>query len=353
MIKTLIVDDSATFRSIIRRVLSTNDAIDIVGTSKDGSHALSFILSKKPDVVTLDLEMPGLDGISLLQEIGKRKKDDPELDKIKIIVVSAGDSQSAKASINALKYGAYDVVLKATGSGFDENIQHLTEKLLPRILETKKSETNEIPSKNIHLKDKCVLSKHNFKALLIGSSTGGPQALMKVLPKFTREIKVPILIVQHMPPEFTQSLADSLNKLTSLTVKEAEKGEILKSGTVYIAPGNYHLEMSLVQGDLCATLNKKPPENFCRPAVDVLFRSAAQSIDGECLALILTGMGSDGCKGLQLLKDKNAYAIVQDEESSVVWGMPGNVVEAGLADNILPLDQIGNAVQDLLIRHQS
>lgn len=357
MPKVLIVDDSAAYRTIIRRALSTEAAIEIVGTVRDGSHVISSIKTNQPDVVTLDLEMPGMNGLEVLKEIQEQKKEHAIFNKVKIIMVSANTREGANSSIQALQLGAIDIIEKPDASDFELNFELLKDKLVSKILQLNKS---HFPSKNTldnkssqAIIDKPLPSQFNPKVLLIGSSTGGPQALMELLPALDPDLPVPILIVQHMPKEFTKSLAESLNKITSKTVKEAEHDEELRSDTIYLAPGDFHMTTFRVGTKIQLRLNQSPPENFCRPAVDVLFRSASQVWENACLVLVLTGMGSDGTKGLKSLKRKGAHVLVQDEASSVVWGMPGNVVQAGLADRVLPLNQIASKVSLLVKKHQS
>lgn len=357
MPKVLIVDDSAAYRTILRRALSTEASIEIVGTVRDGSHVITSIKNLNPDIVTLDLEMPGMNGLDVLKEIQQQKDSDEIFKKVKIIMVSSNTREGANSSIQALKLGAVDIVEKPDESDFESNFEFLKGKLVSKILQLKKT---SLPQQNTGVNINTENHKKNPiptqfipRVLLIGSSTGGPQALMELLPALDPDLRLPILIVQHMPKEFTKSLAESLNKITGKTVKEAQHEEELRSDEIYLAPGDYHMTVLRVGTRIQLRLNQSPPENFCRPAVDVLFRSASQVWENACLVLILTGMGSDGTKGLKSLKRKGAYVIVQDQESSVVWGMPGNVVQAGLADRVLPLNQIANHTSLLIKKHSS
>ncbi len=333
----LIVDDSPTYRALIRRALTDEADIEVLGSARDGQQALESIAHFKPDILTLDLEMQVLDGLATLEQIKLRAQKEPAFAHVRVIVISAHTLDSADMTIRAFHLGAHEVVAKATGEDAEANFAHLKEQLLSKIHGlTFSHEGVKIATISDH--SKCT---NKFSAILIGSSTGGPQALAKVLPGICEASSLPILLVQHMPPVFTRSLAQSLDRVCSHTVLEVDDELEIMPKTVYIAPGGRHMTVAKnTSGRPVTRLNDQPPENHCRPAVDVLFRSAAEVYGGDVLAIILTGMGSDGTKGLAPLKRKGACVIAQDQASSVVWGMPGSAVKAGLVDQVVPLSEI-------------
>ncbi len=339
-IKVLVVDDSAFYRKIISEVLGMDSQIEVVGTAANGKIALDLIEKLNPDVMTLDLEMPEMDGIETLENIRKRNL------QVGVIVFSAHSKEGAELTFSALEKGAFDFVTKPSRSSFSENINEIRLSLIPKIKACYlKRKLRTPPLKQIP----DLLRNPSFPAIKkevvgIGSSTGGPNALKKIFSRLSPHISSPIFIVQHMPPIFTRQFAESLDKMSQIKVKEAENGEKISERTAYIAPGDYHMEVE----DERIRLHKGPPENNCRPSVDVLFRSMARTYGERTLAIILTGIGNDGLKGVKRLKEKGAYVIAQDEETSVVWGMPRAVVEEGLADKVLPLEQIPIAISKLV-----
>lgn len=369
-VRVLIVDDSAVMRKIIASALQKEPSIEIVGNAANGLQAIEAIQTCNPDVVTLDIEMPEMDGLTALREIRKENKYLP------IIMFSSLTHKGAQAAVIALTAGASDYVGKpanATG-GIDDAFKVLETELIPKIIglakriksrrareegaaEASKSNPPSISKTAIAAKPiapikapASLASKINkvtsgvvakpAEAVCIGVSTGGPEALMQVFSAFNAPLNVPIFIVQHMPADFTALLAARLSATGVMTVKEAEEGEIAEPGKVYIAPGGFHMTLSRPGTKTIIHLNTEPPENSCRPAVDVLFRTAADVYGSSLLAVMLTGMGYDGLKGTQLIKEKGGQVIAQDEASSVIWGMPGAVVQAGLADTVLPIDKI-------------
>jgi two-component system chemotaxis response regulator CheB len=373
-VRVLIVDDSAVMRKIIASALQKEPSIEIAGFAANGIQAIEAIQTCNPDVVTLDIEMPEMDGLTALREIRKENKYLP------IIMFSSLTHKGAQAAVMALTAGASDYVGKpanATG-GIDDAFKVLETELIPKIIglakrvksrreregagaSTQKPATSIAPKPLVILKPVApvkpitsiaskiskatsgVLAKP-AEAVCIGVSTGGPEALMQVFGAFNAPLSVPIFIVQHMPADFTALLAARLSATGVMTVKEAEEGEIAEPGMAYIAPGGFHMTVSRPGTKTIIHLNTEPPENSCRPAVDVLFRTAAEVYGNHLLAVMLTGMGYDGLKGSQVIKEKGGQVIAQDEASSVIWGMPGAVVQAGLADGVLPIDKITDEI---------
>lgn len=374
-VRVLVVDDSAVMRKIIASALQKEPSIEIAGFAANGLQAIEAIQTCNPDVVTLDIEMPEMDGLTALREIRKENKYLP------IIMFSSLTHKGAQAAVMALTAGASDYVGKpanATG-GIDDAFKVLETELIPKIIGLAKrvksrrereglSASSPKPTPSITSKPPVIprpttpvkpvttliaskISKATSgvlakpaEAVCIGVSTGGPEALMQVFGAFNAPLSVPIFIVQHMPADFTALLAARLSATGVMTVKEAEEGEIAEPGVAYIAPGGLHMTISRPGTKTIIHLNTEPPENSCRPAVDVLFRTAAQVYGSSLLAVMLTGMGYDGLKGSQVIKEKGGQVIAQDEATSVIWGMPGAVVQAGLADGVLPIDKITDEI---------
>lgn len=354
-IKVLIVDDSKIYRNFLAKSIENEDDIEIIGSVFNGKKALEFISgNQRPDVVTLDLEMPEMDGIETLKEINKINKNNPDMPDIGVIMVSSHTKRGANITMQCLEEGAFDFITKPDNDNPDKNLTDLNKQLVSKFrvffYRKDRQKLRELNQEKIKPETK-VSSRikqsidHEIKAIVIGSSTGGPKALSTLLPALTRSTDLPIFIVQHMPPFYTASLASNLDQKCGLaSVKEGTDGEIASFNTVYIAPGGKHMVVKKnTIGNIVVELNDSPPENNCKPSVDVLFRSAGLVYGGNILAIILTGMGNDGTKGLKPLKRKGGHVILQDEKTSVVWGMPGTAFEAGLGDEILPLDKIADA----------
>ncbi|MBU3575484.1 chemotaxis response regulator protein-glutamate methylesterase [Polynucleobacter sp. UK-Mo-2m-Kol15] len=374
-VRVLIVDDSAVMRKIIASALQKEPSIEIAGFAANGLQAIEAIQTCNPDVVTLDIEMPEMDGLTALREIRKSNKYLP------IIMFSSLTHNGAQAAVMALTAGASDYVGKPANAngGIDDAFKVLEHELIPKIIGLAKrvksrrdregraassqrpltatatlspsvSTKSLAPTTTIPpLASKVVkvtsgLLAKPAQAVCIGVSTGGPEALMQLFGGFNASLSVPIFIVQHMPAEFTKLLAARLSATGVMTFKEAEEGEIAAPGMVYIAPGGFHMTLSRLGTKTIIHLNTEPPENSCRPAVDVLFRTAADVYSGGLLAVMLTGMGYDGLKGSQMIKEKGGQVIAQDEATSVIWGMPGAVVQAGLADGVLPIDKMADEI---------
>ncbi len=348
MIKVLIVDDSATYRRVVQMVLSDLPDIEVVGTAANGKIALEKISRLSPDLLTLDIEMPILDGLAVLREI--KEKNLP----VGAIVLSAFTDEGAEATIRALKLGAFDFILKPTTTSMEESLDLLRKELVPRINAYKqtlviKRLTATRPSikfsDSTRLIEKKAYPKGKKPAVVcIGISTGGPQSLAKVIPHLPSDFPLPILIVQHMPPKFTESLAFDLDKRSKLKVKQAENGERVNPGIVYIAPGGKQMKVSRLSDDVIIRITDDPPVNNCKPAVDYLFRSVAYVYGGRAIAVIMTGMGTDGAIGCKLLKREGAIILAQSPETCVVYGMPRIPTEEGIVDSVVHLEDIADKI---------
>jgi two-component system chemotaxis response regulator CheB len=349
-IRVLIVDDSAVMRRIIMTTLLRHADIEVVGTAEDGLEAIEMIGRIKPDLITLDVEMPKMDGLTALKEIRKLDRELP------IIMFSSLTQRGGEATITALTNGASDYVGKPSDkTNMAEAMRVLEDELIPKIRELCKP-TPVKPSKIIPPKELIAevkqqvfakpsgLPASRIEALCIGVSTGGPAALMEIFEAWKAPLSVPIFIVQHMPPKFTELLASRLTSVGVIPVVEAQHGQEAFPGKAYIAPGGKHLELRKSGAKVVMMLNEDPPENSCRPAVDVLFRSAAKIYGSHLLALVLTGMGYDGLKGAVDIVNAHGSVLVQDEQTSVIWGMPGAIANANLAEKILPLGDIPNEI---------
>ena len=340
-IRVLVVDDSVVIRRLVTHALEEDAALQVVGFASDGAIALARIPQLNPDVVTLDIEMPEMDGLQLLRHIRK------EYPQIRVVMFSTLTERGAAATLEALALGADDYVAKAANVGsLDRSMAALRAELIPKIKQffrppaSDESTPKPAVTKPPISKIRCVPASRERKILAIGVSTGGPNALGTIMPLMPAGFPLPVVIVQHMPPLFTRLLAERLQATTSLHVEEAAEGSPLRPGGVLIAPGDYHMQLRTYGEEIRVALDQSPPENSCRPAVDVLFRSVGQVYGGAAISVILTGMGQDGLRGTEVLKAQGAYVIAQDESSSVVWGMPGAVVAAGLADCVVPLPAV-------------
>ena len=347
-IKVLIVDDSRIFRSALEQVLGGQSDIKVVGSVFSGGKALEFIRATPPDVITLDVEMPGLDGLATLQEIQSLIAAGSLPKSLAVVMVSAFTRRGADITVKALEAGAFDFVTKPSTASMEESLARLRDEVLPKVRAA--ARRPHVTGAGAAVLARPAAASRRTKpvnVIVIGASTGGPRALGVLLPELSARVELPILIVQHMPAGFTRSLAESLARQTGKHVLEAADGMRLEPRTTYIAPGGKHL---LIRGsgvNAQTGLNEQPPENGCRPSADVLFRSAATAFGSHAAAIILTGMGRDGTAGLAAMKRAGAYVIAQDEASSVVWGMPGSAYEAGVTDELLPLERIAEAVASL------
>ena len=361
-VKVQIVDDSLIFRSLLAEIMAEIPELKICSSVRNGRLALEDIAKSQPQLVTLDLEMPEMDGLETLAEIKKLNDSLGKAEQIYPVMLSSFTKKGAQKTIAALRAGAVDFIEKPQGPDPDLNrkiIKVKLKKIVQSLFHIKSSPRAPIQRTDLaqeHIQRKAKVSTQantkaasDYKALFIGSSTGGPKLLFEILPQISAEISCPIFIVQHMPEEFTPQLAAGLNKKCHSEVLEAKTGMLVEDKKIYLAPGAQHMLVKKnSKGRLEIICNQQEPENGHRPSADILFRSAAQAYAHKSLALILTGMGSDGCKGLQTLKRKSAYIIAQDEASSVVWGMPGAAVHAGCVDEILPATEISSRIIEIL-----
>ncbi len=349
-IRVLIVDDSTVIRRLLSDALSADPAIEVAGIAANGKIALSKIPQLNPDLITLDMEMPEMDGLTTLVEIRKLYP------KLPVIMFSTLTQRGAEATLEALFKGANDYVTKPANVGsVTAAIANVRNELVPKIKQfcnwtTPPASKSNLDAGEIHAgTGNPSANSHPSKVsrvdiVVIGVSTGGPNALSAMLPKIPASFPVPILIVQHMPPVFTKHLADRLNKFSNLHVHEATDGDLLVPGGAWLAPGNFHMKLGRRGTQLNAVLNQEPPESSCRPAVDVLFRSAVEFFGANVLAVVMTGMGQDGLRGCGAIRQAGGRVFVQDEATSVVWGMPGAVAHAGHAHKIIPLEQIADEI---------
>ncbi len=336
--RVLIVDDSPVARKLLSDLLMPDPEIVVAGTAGDGRQALARIPELKPDLLTLDIDMPGMGGLETLVEIRKRYP------KLPVIMFSTLTERGAAVTLDALARGASDYVAKPSPSETPEcSHERVRRELISKI---KSLCAERVPRRQLGPWPTPASGRPpaRIDVVAIGTSTGGPGALSELIPQFPADLAVPIVIVQHMPPLFTRLLAERLNTLARLEVREGKEGQKLQRGQVWIAPGDHHMTVVRKGNDFLLGLNHDPHENFCRPAVDVLFRSVAQTYGANVLAVVLTGMGSDGTQGAGAVREAGGEVIVQDEQSSVVWGMPGSVVAASHADRIFPLSGIATEV---------
>jgi two-component system chemotaxis response regulator CheB len=341
-VRILIVDDSAVIRRLLGDLLASEPEIVVAGTAANGSQALARILEVKPDLITLDIEMPGMDGLETLVEIRKLYP------KLPVIMFSALTERGGTATLDALARGASDYVTKPSPSETPERShERVREELLRKIKSlcaVRQPRPGPGPMPIPVPVSGVARPQARIDVVAIGASTGGPNALTELIPQFPADFAVPIVIVQHMPPLFTRLLAERLNGLAPLKVQEGKEGQRLQRGQIWIAPGGQHMTVDRKGTEFVLGLNHDAQENSCRPAVDVLFRSVAQTYGANVLAVVLTGMGTDGTRGSAVIREAGGEVIVQDEASSVIWGMPGSVVAASLADRIYALAGIGPEV---------
>lgn len=346
VIRVLVVDDSSLIRRLVTTALAFDREIEVVGTAVDGLEAVRLVDELRPDAVTLDIEMPVMDGLAALTEIRTRHP------RLPVIMFSTLTEKGATATLEALARGASDYVTKPSNTGsVAESMAQVREQVVPRLkaLTGARRVVASAPAPPVRAAARTAFPE----LLVIGCSTGGPDALSVVLAALPASLPVPVLVVQHMPPVFTTMFAERLDRVSPLTVREAVDGEPLHAGEVLVAPGDFHVRLRRTAGVVRTVLDQEPQENFCRPAVDALFRSAAEVYADRVVACVLTGMGQDGLVGAQLLAGHGAPVVVQDEESSVVWGMPGAVAGAGLATDVLPLPDIAPRLAALVARAPS
>ena len=346
-IKVLVVDDSVVVRRLVSDALAEDAQIEVIGIAANGRIALAKVEQINPDILTMDIEMPEMDG---LQTLAALRKTHPRLP---VVMFSTLTERGGVSTLDALALGANDYVTKPSNVG---NVmlakQRIQEELIPKLKALCPHLVATTPAPVLSVQRQPLArstinrfglpsnARHLFEILVIGVSTGGPNALAELIPALPATFPIPVVIVQHMPPLFTKLLAERLNTQSPLKVAEAVPGAILQPGHVWLAPGGFHLLVERAAGQVRLKTNQEPAENSCRPAVDVLFRSAAQVYGAGVLAVVLTGMGQDGLRGCEELQAVGGQVLVQDEATSVVWGMPGFVAQAGLAEKVLPLPQI-------------
>jgi two-component system chemotaxis response regulator CheB len=355
-IRILVVDDAAVFRRLVADELSNDPALEVVGTAANGRIALAKMAQVSPDVVILDIEMPEMDGLATLAELRK------SYPRLPVIMFSALTERGAEATLDALALGATDYFTKPTNvGGLGASLEVIREQLIPQIkalCATKGGArgaargTREAPVP-LAPRPSPLGPRPTVQVLAIGASTGGPNALAEVFGRLPSDFPVPIVIVQHMPPMFTRLLAERLSAQFPIRVQEGSSGRLLQPGHAWIAPGDHH--MIVVRDNLQArvVLHQDPPENSCRPAVDVLLRSVARTFGANSLTVVLTGMGQDGLRGCEAVREAGGQILAQDEVTSVVWGMPGYVARAGLADRVLPLSLIADEIMRRVQYHKA
>ncbi|HTG46462.1 MAG TPA: chemotaxis-specific protein-glutamate methyltransferase CheB [Actinomycetota bacterium] len=334
--RVLVVDDSVVVRRLVSKALDAEGSVEVAGVAADGRIALQQIERLTPDAVILDLQMPVMDGLTALDAIRDRWPTLP------VIIFSTQTVQGAEITLDALARGANDYVLKPSEVlGPTEAMARITEALVPRILAfcTARARRPQIPAPA-----RAAVAPGRIDAVAIAVSTGGPTALARVIPALPADLPVPILVVQHMPPMFTRILAERLDRGSELRVVEAAEGQAVQPGGVWIAPGDHHMTVERAGAAVRIRTNTGPRENSCRPSADPLFRSVAAAYGANALAVVMTGMGSDGLRGAEELVAAGAHVLAQDEASSVVWGMPGFVVGAGLADATVPLEELAEEI---------
>ena len=353
-IRILVVDDSAVIRGLITRLLEADPELAVVGSVGNGQQAVATLGRTNVDVVVLDIEMPVMDGLTALPLMLEAAP------HVKVIMASTLTKRNAQISIKALSAGAADYVAKPTSTAEIQAAQEFRRELVAKVKalgaagRARRFERGGTVNADLPFRPPAgavrpgrppavalrPVSNRPPEVIAIGSSTGGPQALMTALAKFPTSIRLPILITQHMPATFTSILAEHLARASGWPAAEAVEGEPMRAGRIYVAPGDFHMKVVTENGARVIRLTKEPPENFCRPAVDPMFRSVAQAFGAGVLAVILTGMGSDGAKGARAVVDAGGAVIAQDEATSVVWGMPGAAANAGVCSAVLPLPEL-------------
>ena len=358
-IRVLVVDDSAFMRHAVSKLLTADPSLVVVGTAKDGVEALEKLNRQEVDVVTLDLEMPRMDGLTTLQQMLYRRP-------VPVVMVSSWTRQGADATIRALALGAIDFVCKPSGAG-SLKMESVAEELRAKVKRAaaagvrgrgsgqgRGAETNRPEQREwTDFRSPTAAESSEFRPrvpiriVAIGSSTGGPKALHEVLSRVGRDFPVPIVVVQHMPPGFTRSLAEHLDEVCPLEVREARAGDTLSAGRVFVAPGDHHL---VVRRHGMIELNQEPPLHGVRPAFDVTLASLEQAYGSSCLVVLLTGMGSDGAEGALRIRKSGGHVIAEHESTCVVYGMPRTAIENGAADRVVPLPQIASTIEQLVCR---
>lgn len=368
-VKVLVVDDSVLYRRVLSEALKSLPGVEVVGSAANGAYVVAKVRDLRPDLVTLDIEMPGMNGIEVMDALRQAGLN------VKVLVISSLTVSGGRLTLQALQNGAFDFVTKPAGSSLEENLRSIREELAPRLralahrievqnilrpgappeprptAPVSRAESRvelQTPANGSRLTSSSTFLTRRPEMVVIGVSTGGPNALATIFAALPGDLGVPILIVQHMPPIFTQLLAGNLSARSAVPVREACHDEPIVPNMAYLAPGGKQMRLVPASSSKLLQLSDDPPENSCRPSVDYLFRSVANHFPGKALAVILTGMGDDGARGLRLLKGGGSTVIAQDEASCVVYGMPKAAVDAGLVDVVLPLQAIADRITALV-----
>ena len=346
VLRVLVIDDSAYVRKVVREILSRSPFVEVVGTARDGREALDLVEELQPDVVTCDLMMPELDGVGFVREQMQRRP-------VPIVIMSIAN-ETAEAALTALDAGAIDFVQKPTALA-SEKIFEVSAELIEKVKAAGQISLNRIPivqpplaTPNTEPGPK-ISGSHSVDIVVIGVSTGGPQGLKRLIPKLPQDFPVPVVMVMHMPVGYTEMYAAKLNELSRLEVREAAAGDEVKPGRVFLAPAGRHLSLKRgANGQVVTHLDARHFNTLHRPAVDVLFESAAEVYGNRTLGVVLTGMGSDGKQGAAWIKSQGGMVFTEAESSCVVYGMPAAVMEAGLSDKSVPLDQMARAIEEVV-----
>ncbi len=337
-IKVLIVDDSALMRRIISDILSSDPRFKVIGTARDGIDALEKMEQLSPDLVTMDVEMPRMDGIGTLKQIMRRYG-------TPVLMLSSMTQRGSSVTMEALALGAVDFLAKPQHTT-TESRENMARELVTKAAAAAKAKVVAPATVRtiVSAPPKPVTQSVASRIVAIGTSTGGPRALETLLTELPQNLPAAVLVTQHMPPKFTYALATRLDSISAIRIKEAEHGEPVLSGVVYIAPGDYHLT---VDDNKCVQLNQSPPVEHVRPSATVMMLSAAKVWHGNILGVILTGMGRDGADGMVEIKRRGGRTLAQDEESSVIFSMPKAAIKAGVVDHVLPLSKIAGKISEL------
>jgi len=346
VIRVVVVDDSAYVRKVVREILSRSPFLEVVGTARDGREALDLVEQLDPDVVTCDLIMPELDGVGFVREQMQRRP-------VPIIIMSIAN-ETAEAALTALDAGAIDFVQKPTALA-SEKIFEVSTELIEKVKAAGQVSLNRIPTSPAPRSTSKgeaapkIAGNHSVDLVVIGISTGGPQALKRLIPQLPQDFPVPVVMVMHMPVGYTEMYAAKLNEQSNLEVREAAEGDEIGAGRVLLAPAGHHLSLKRkVNGSVVTHLDARPFDTLHKPSVDVLFQSAAEVYGSRLLGVVMTGMGSDGRQGAAWIKSQGGLVFTEAESSCVVYGMPGVVMEAGLSDRSVPLEDMARAISEVV-----
>ncbi len=337
-LRVLVVDDTIMYRKVLSDIFNSLPGVEVVGTAANGRIALSRVERLKPDLVSLDVEMPELNGLETLREL---KKNYPATG---VVMVSSLTRSGASVTVEALHNGAFDFITKPADGGPAQNAAELTGQLAPIVEAFQAKQNGDVPLRKPETSPvvRTAATAGPVEIVGVGVSTGGPNALPKVLAPLPADFRVPVVVVQHMPAVFTAALAETLDQKSALHVVEAQDGMVLEAGTVYLAPGGKQMKLVRTSplNPVRVAVTDDPPVNHCKPAVDYLFRSLAQIYQGRALGVIMTGMGNDGTLGLRLMKRVGARVLAQDQATSTVFGMPAEAIKAGVVDQVLPRESL-------------